>query len=441
MHDLHALRPSRMALVLLSNVPGLIVRMSKSPFQSPFTPKTFPRLPKIDGVRIATAEAGIRYRNREDLLLAVFDPGTTVAGTFTQSKTASAPVLWCKKRVKAGQARALVVNSGNANAFTGQRGVDTVKTTVEAAADAAGCAPRDVYVASTGVIGEPLDPGPFVDLLGDLASKAKSGQFQNAARAIMTTDTYPKVATAKVNIGKTPVTINAVAKGAGMIAPDMATMLCFVFTDAALPAGVMQEMLSAHVRTTFNCMTVDGDTSTSDTCLMFATGAAKTRGQPKISSPSSKALAEFSQALHDVLKNLAIQIAKDGEGLSKFVTIQVSGAKSWKAARKIGLACANSPILKTAFAGEDPNWGRVVMAVGKSGEAANRDKLTIWFGPHCVARDGERAPDYSEAKAAKYMQNDEIDLHIDVGVGESSATVWTCDLTHDYVSINADYRT
>lgn len=415
--------------------------MAKSKFQSPFTPTKYPRLPKIDGVRIATAEAGIRYRNREDLLLAIFDPGTTVAGTFTRSKTASAPVLWCRRQLKTGHARGLVVNSGNANAFTGQRGVETVKTTAKAASGALDCSPNEVFVASTGVIGEPLDPQPFVQLLNTMAKAAKPGRFQEASRAIMTTDTYPKVATAKTKIGNTSVTINAIAKGAGMIAPDMATMLCFVFTDAALPADVLQRLVSTHVRTTFNCMTVDGDTSTSDTCLMFATGAAKARGQPKILTATSKTLTAFSEALHGVMKDLAIQIAKDGEGLSKFVTIRVSGARSWKAARSIALACANSPILKTAFAGEDPNWGRVVMAVGKSGELANRDKLKIWFGPHCVARDGERAPDYSEANAAKYMKNRELELRIDVGVGNSSATVWTCDLTHDYVSINADYRT
>lgn len=415
--------------------------MSKPPAQSPFAPKTYPRLPKIDGVRLATREAGIHYQNRDDLLLVCFDPGTTVAGTLTRSKTASAPVVWCRKKLKAKTARALVVNSGNANAFTGKRGDEAVQTTVSAAAKAVGCAEREVFVASTGVIGEPLDADRFAHLLDDMATSATGGRFLDAAQAISTTDTYPKVAMAKTEIAGTPVTINAVAKGAGMIAPDMATMLCFIFTDASLGGEVLQDLLAMHVQTTFNCMTVDGDTSTSDTCLLFATGKASGRGQKRVASVNSKNLTAFSSALHAVMQNLAIQIAKDGEGLSKFVTIEVSGAKTWAAARHIALSCANSPILKTAIAGEDPNWGRVVMAVGKAGEAANRDKLKIWFGPHCVARNGERARDYSEAATAKYMKNKNIDLKIDVGVGKASATVWTCDLTHDYVTINADYRT
>lgn len=415
--------------------------MSASTKPSRFAPKKIAKLPSVDGVKLSTAEAGIRYRGREDLLMAVLEPGTTVAGTFTRSKTASAPVLWCRRSLKSGQARALIVNSGNANAFTGKKGSDTVKLTAKSAAAAVNCNLDEVFIASTGVIGEPLDVGTFSHLLAGLSTSAKPNNFLPAAKAIMTTDTYPKVASVKTEIDGTPVTINAIAKGAGMIAPDMATMLCFIFTDAAVSATALQALLSEHVRTTFNCMTVDGDTSTSDTCLAFATGKASARGQRRISSPRSKKLQFFSEALHGVMQSLAIQIAKDGEGLSKFVTIKVTGAKTWKAARNIALACANSPILKTAIAGEDPNWGRVVMAVGKAGEAANRDKLAIWFGPHCVAKDGERAPTYSEASAARYMKNDKIDLKIDVGVGRESATVWTCDLTHDYVRINADYRT
>ncbi len=255
-----------------------------------------------------------------------------------------------------------------------------------------------------------------------------------------TTDTYPKLATRKAMIGDTDVTIQGFCKGAGMIAPDMATMLCFMFTDAAVSPDALQDMLSEHVATTFNCMTVDGDTSTSDTCLLFATGAAEARGQRRIEKPGAKKLKGFSAALHDVMRELAIQVAKDGEGLSKFVTFEVEGAETKAAARRIALSCANSPILKTAIAGEDPNWGRVVMAVGKSGEAADRDRLSIWFGEYCVARDGERAPEYDEPTVAEYMKNAEITIRIDVGVGKASATVWTCDLTHDYVSINADYR-
>ena len=414
--------------------------MGKISKVSPFAPGSLAKLPAVDGVRFATAEAGIRYKGRTDLLVATLDPGTAVAGVLTQSKTASAPVLLCRKHLKKGAARILVVNSGNANAFTGHKGGEAVAITVQHAADAAGSAKHEVFVASTGVIGEPLDAGKFAHLLADLVHTAQPDLFEAAARAIMTTDTYPKLATRTVSIGDTEVTINGFCKGAGMIAPDMATMLCFIFTDAAIAPDALQTMIEAHAATTFNCMTVDGDTSTSDTCLMFATGKAAARGQKPIEKASSKKLTAFSAALNDLMRDLAIQVAKDGEGLSKFVTFNVEGAKSWAAARAIAMSCANSPILKTAIAGEDPNWGRVVMAVGKSGEAADRDKLAIWFGPHCVARDGERAAEYDEKTVAGYMKNSDIVIRVDVGVGKSSATVWTCDLTHDYVSINADYR-
>jgi glutamate N-acetyltransferase / amino-acid N-acetyltransferase len=326
------------------------------------------------------------------------------------------------------------------NAFTGKRGFEAVEMTVDFAAKAADCPRHSVYVASTGVIGEPMDAGKFAHLLEGLAKAAAPDAFEAAARAILTTDTYPKLATRTVKIGKTDVTINGFCKGAGMIAPDMATMLCFIFTDAAIDAEPLQDLLSEHVKSTFNCMTVDGDTSTSDTCLLFATGAARDRGQEPVAKASSKKLKAFSQALQDLMRDLAIQVAKDGEGLSKFVTFAVEGAESKEDARKIALSCANSPILKTAIAGEDPNWGRVVMAVGKSGAAADRDKLSIWFGEHCVARDGERAAEYVEATAAAYMKHRELTIRIDVGVGKASAEVWTCDLTHGYVSINADYR-
>ena len=409
---------------------------------SPFAPKSLARLPPIDGVRFATAEAGIRYKGRTDLLLAVFDEGTVAAGVLTQSKTCSAPVLQCRAALASGgPASALVVNSGNANAFTGKRGADAVAITVEFAQHAAGAAsPHDIYVASTGVIGEPLDPSGFVKLLDGMAKSAALDDFEAAARAIMTTDTYPKLATRSVEIGGVSVTLNGFCKGAGMIAPDMATMLCFMFTDAAIDQSVLQQLLSAHAKTTFNCMTVDGDTSTSDTCLLFATGAAAKRGQAPVTDAADPRLKAFDAALQGLMRDLAIQVAKDGEGLTKFVTFEVSGAESWHAARRIALACANSPILKTAIAGEDPNWGRVVMAVGKSGEAADRDKLAIWFGPHLVAANGERAPDYVEKTVATYMKNPEIVIRVDAGVGSGAATVWTCDLTHDYVSINADYR-
>ncbi len=414
--------------------------MGKITTRSPFAPETLVRLDPLEGVRFATAEAGIRYQGRTDLMVAVLDADTTVAGVFTQSKTASAPVLACRKHLKKGEARVLVVNSGNANAFTGKKGKEAVDLTVEAAAEAADCARHEVFVASTGVIGEPLDATVFAHLLDGLAKKAEPDAFEAAARAIMTTDTYPKMATRKAFIGDVEVTINGFCKGAGMIAPDMATMLCFIFTDAHIAAKPLQALLSEHVETTFNAMTVDGDTSTSDTLLLFATGDASVRGQEPITKEGSKKLKEFSAALHDLMQDLAIQVAKDGEGLSKFVTFVVEGAESEKAARRIALSCANSPILKTAIAGEDPNWGRVVMAVGKSGEAADRDKLSIWFGEHCVARDGERSADYDEATAATYMKGREIVIRIDVGVGEATSHVWTCDLTHDYVSINADYR-
>ena len=408
--------------------------------RSPFTPESLPRLGPIAGVRFATAEAGIKYRGRTDLMVAVLDAGTTAAGVLTQSKTASAPVLLCREHLKGGAARLLIVNSGNANAFTGKRGREAVEITVEAGAKAARCATDDVFVASTGVIGEPLDAGKFAHLLDKLVQDAAPDAFELSARAIMTTDTYPKLATRTARIGGVDVTINGFCKGAGMIAPDMATMLAFIFTDAAIGSEALQALLSEHVVTTFNSMTIDGDTSTSDTCLLFATGAAEARGQARVTDAADPALAEFSGALHDLMRDLAIQVAKDGEGLSKFVTFIVEGAESVHAARRIALACANSPILKTAIAGEDPNWGRVVMAVGKAGEAADRDKLAIWFGPYCVARDGERAAEYDEATVAAYMKNREIVIRVNAGVGEGTAHVWTCDLTHDYVSINADYR-
>ena len=414
--------------------------MAKTMPPSPFAPATLPRLDPIAGVCFSTAEAGIRYQGRTDLMVAVLAEDTAVAGVFTQSKTASAPVLTCRKHLKKGEARVLVVNSGNANAFTGKKGKEAVEITVDAAAKAGDCARHEVFVASTGVIGEPLEAEKFAHLLEGLVKDAAPDAFEAAARAIMTTDTYPKMATRKALIGDVEVTLNGFCKGAGMIAPDMATMLCFIFTDAHIAAKPLQALLSEHVETTFNAMTVDGDTSTSDTCLIFATGDASARGQEPITKAGSKKLKEFSAALHDLMQDLAIQVAKDGEGLSKFVTFIVEGAESEKAARKIALSCANSPILKTAIAGEDPNWGRVVMAVGKSGEAADRDKLSIWFGDHCVARDGERSAEYDEAIAASYMKGREIVIRIDVGVGKATSHVWTCDLTHDYVSINADYR-
>ncbi|MBI1384165.1 MAG: bifunctional glutamate N-acetyltransferase/amino-acid acetyltransferase ArgJ [Rhizobiales bacterium] len=415
--------------------------MAKITTVSPFAPVRLATLPPVDGVRFATAEAGIRYKGRTDLMVAVLEPGTTAAGVLTRSSTASAAVHACRRSLAAGgRARILVVNSGNANAFTGLKGDEAVAATVAAAAAAAGCEASEVYVSSTGVIGESLEASRFTHLLAGLVRDAGADRFEPAARAIMTTDTYPKVATRAAGIGDTGVTINGFAKGAGMIEPNMATMLCYIFTDAAIAGPVLQRLLSAHVETTFNCMTVDGDTSTSDTCLLFASGAASARGQVPVTDIADPRLAAFDAALGDLMRDLAIQVARDGEGISKFVTFHVAGATDFRAARAIAKSCANSPILKTAIAGEDPNWGRVVMAVGKSGEKVDQRQLTIWFGPHCVARSGERAAEYDEATVAAYMRNAELEIRIDVGVGSASATVWTCDLTHDYVSINADYR-
>jgi glutamate N-acetyltransferase / amino-acid N-acetyltransferase len=414
--------------------------MSTKPQVSPFAPKSLPTMPVIDGVRFATAEAGIRYKGRTDLMVATFDPGTVAAGVLTQSKTASAAVTWCRDSLATPGARVLVVNSGNANAFTGQKGRNAVALTAEHAAKAVGAKPSDVYIASTGTIGEPMDATKFVHLLAGLTKSGDAKATEAAARAIMTTDTYPKLATRTVKLGAADIHINGFCKGAGMIAPDMATMLCFIFTDAAIDQTLLQRLVSAIADQTFNCITVDGDTSTSDTLIAFATGMSVKRGAPVITDMADAHCGAFVGALRSLMHDLALQVVKDGEGLSKFVTFQVWGAENDRAARRIAFSCANSPILKTAIAGEDPNWGRVVMAVGKSGEAADRDKLSIWFGPHIVARNGERAAEYVEKTVADYMKNSEIVIRMDVGVGGGQSTVWTCDLTHDYVSINADYR-
>jgi glutamate N-acetyltransferase/amino-acid N-acetyltransferase len=394
----------------------------------------------VPGVKFAACAAGIRYADRTDLMLAVLDPGTTVAGVLTRSRTSAAPVLWCRQALAKGTARALVVNSGNANAFTGKRGAEATRITAEAAAAAVGCAPDEVYVSSTGVIGEPLDASRFAHLIGGLAKEAAADAWHAAARAIMTTDTFPKLATRTVRLGGADVVISGFAKGAGMIAPDLATMLVYIFTDAAVARPALQAMLAAGADTTFNSITIDSDTSTSDTVLLFATGAAAARGAPVIADAGSAEGKAFAAALHEVMRELALMVVKDGEGLSKFVTIAVSGAETDAAARRIGFAIANSPLVKTAIAGCDPNWGRVVMAVGKAGEAADRDRLSIRYGSIEVARDGERAPSYDEAAVAAYMQGAEVEIGVDLGLGAGKATVWTCDLTHGYISINADYR-
>jgi glutamate N-acetyltransferase/amino-acid N-acetyltransferase len=408
---------------------------------SPFAPASLANLPPIPGVRLAAAEAGIRYKNRKDVLLAVLDEGTQAGGVLTRSKTASAPVDWCRAQLAHGRARALVVNSGNANAFTGWRGRETVEKTAEIAAKAAGCIPEEVYIASTGVIGEALSPEKFDGVLAKLALEAAPGGFDLAARAIMTTDTYPKVATRHAEIAGVRVNINGIAKGSGMIAPDMATMLSFLFTDAPIAGPVLTALLRQHVETTFNSISVDTDTSTSDTLLLFATGHAERYGVPRIVSEDDADLAGFSLALHAVLHDLALQVIKDGEGISKLITVHVEGAETDAAAKRIGMSIANSPLVKTAVAGQDPNWGRIVAAVGKSGEAADRDKLAIWFGDIAVATEGLVHPDYREAQGAAYMKGSEIVFRVDAGAGgPGKATVWGCDLTPEYIAINADYR-
>jgi glutamate N-acetyltransferase/amino-acid N-acetyltransferase len=395
-------------------------------------------MPAIAGVRLATAQAGIRYKDRTDVLLVLFDEGTTAAGVFTRSKCPSAPVEWCRANLKGGKARALVVNSGNANAFTGKNGREACKFTAQIAARAAKLKPSDVFLASTGVIGEPLNAKAFDGVMDGLVADAKPGNFLEAAKAIMTTDTFPKVATATAKIGNTLVTIGGIAKGAGMIAPDMATMLSFVFTDAAISAPALQAMLKEGVADTFNAVTIDGDTSTSDTLMLFATG--KAEGCPRVARASDPKLKNFKKALHEVLANLAEQVARDGEGARKLVEITVEGAVSSASARKIAMAIANSPLVKTAIAGEDANWGRVVMAVGKAGEPADRDKLSIWFGGIRVAHKGARDPSYDEAMVSAAMQKPEIALKVALGMGKGRDRVLTCDLTKEYVAINGDYR-
>jgi glutamate N-acetyltransferase / amino-acid N-acetyltransferase len=401
---------------------------------SPLAPKSDPVLPPLDGVRIETAEAGIKYKGRTDLMVMVFDRPAEVAGVFTTSKCPSAPVDLCRANLSGGAARALVVNSGNANAFTGVKGARATAQTAEATAAAVGCAPSEVFLASTGVIGEPLEASRFTGLLDGMAQSAVGDRWADAARAIMTTDTYPKVATRAFSIAGRSCTINGIAKGAGMIAPDMATMLSFIVTDAPIASSVLQSALSAHVGATFNAVTVDSDTSTSDTLLLFSTGGAE------ITDEADPALGEFHEALSSLMEELALKIVRDGEGARKQVEVLVTGAASNAAAGRIARSIANSPLVKTAVAGEDANWGRVVMAVGKAGEAADRDRLSIWFGDVRVAVAGERDPDYSEAEASAVMQRDEITIRADIGLGAGTARVWTCDLTKAYVEINGDYR-
>ncbi|QIO59746.1 bifunctional glutamate N-acetyltransferase/amino-acid acetyltransferase ArgJ [Rhizobium leguminosarum] len=407
---------------------------------SPLAPKSFVSMPPLRGVRMATASAGIKYKNRTDVLMMVFDRPATVAGVFTRSKCPSAPVDFCRANLPHGSARAVVVNSGNANAFTGLKGRQATALTAKSAAAAVGCAENEVYLASTGVIGEPLDATKFSGVLDRMQVEATGDFWFEAAKAIMTTDTYPKVSTRSAAIGGVAVTINGIAKGAGMIAPDMATMLSFVVTDADIAPAALQALLSDGVGPTFNSMTVDSDTSTSDTLMLFATGAAAEDGQARIERADDPRLAAFRVALNEVLKDLSLQVVRDGEGATKMLEITVTGAESDAAAKRIALSIANSPLVKTAAAGEDANWGRIVMAVGKSGEMADRDRLAIWFGDIRVAVNGERDPDYSEEAASNVMKAQDIPVKVDIGLGGGTATVWTCDLTKEYVAINGDYR-
>jgi len=407
---------------------------------SPLAPAAPPAMPPVAGVRLAAVAAGVRYAGRDDLMLAEIAPGATVAGVFTRSLTRAAPVLWCEARLAAARGAgpaAIIVNAGNANAFTGARGAEDARRMAVAAAQVVGGAPEDAFVASTGVIGEPLDAGKVEAAGAALRDALAPDNWLSAARAVMTTDTFPKLATRQVAVDGATVTINGFAKGSGMIAPDMATMLAFLFTDAAVAQPALQAMLASGVERSFNAITVDGDTSTSDTVLLAATGAA---GHAPLNDADAPAAAAFRDALDAVLLDLAHQIVRDGEGATKFVQVRVEGAASAPAAKRIGLSIANSPLVKTAIAGEDPNWGRIVMAVGKAGEAADRDRLRIWFGDVLVAENGWIAPGYREADGAAVMKRPELVIRVDVGVGEGSASVWTCDLTHDYIAINADYR-
>lgn len=414
--------------------------------KSPLAPEKMPDLLPVKGFRLAVAESGIKYQDRPDLMLLVADQPAVIAGVLTTSRTASAPVDWCRKVLEGGTARAVFVNAGNANAFTGQAGVDTVEETALAVADSIRASDDEVLLASTGVIGEPLDAGLMIrhlpamqQSMNEAASSHQDlGQdWEQAAEAIRTTDTFAKATSRRLTLNGVEVTITGIAKGSGMIAPDMATMLSFIATDAAIAPAVLQAMTRRIADQSFNAITVDSDTSTSDTVLVLASGMA---GNAEISDPASRDAEDFAAALHDLMVELAQLIVRDGEGATKFITITVAGAEDDQAARRMGLAIANSPLVKTAIAGEDANWGRIVMAVGKSGEKADRDQLSIAMGGVVIAQDGQRVADYDETPVAEHMKGQEITIAVNAGVGDGTAVVWTCDLTHGYISINADYR-
>jgi glutamate N-acetyltransferase/amino-acid N-acetyltransferase len=401
-----------------------------------------PELPPLAGVRLGAAEAGIRYQGRTDLVMIEVPNGSTAAGVFTSNKCPGAPVDWCRTALKSGKARLLVVNAGNANVFTGKAGRDACAATAAAAAELSGCPAKQVFVASTGVIGEVLPHDRLIAALPALHTSLHEANWEAAARGIMTTDTFPKASTRVAQIGDAEVRITGIAKGSGMIAPDMATMLCFIFTDAKIPADALQAMLSKGVAGSFNCTTVDSDTSTSDTVLLIATGQAK---HPRVPSADGSAargrfLADFARKLNEVLLDLALQVVRDGEGAQKLVRIDVTGAVNPRSAKRIAMTVANSPLVKTAIAGEDANWGRIVMAVGKAGEPADRDKLSIGVGGVWMARDGGVVPDYDEAPVVAHMKGREVEIAIDLALGRGNATVWTCDLTHGYIDINGSYR-
>ena len=411
--------------------------MNVKPAQSPLAPKTTPTLPRVAGVKLGAARSGVRYKDRDDIMLAVVPAGATIAGVLTRSKTSSAPVDWCRKNLARGKVRAIVVNAGNANAFTGKAGDKAVEESTRAIAQALGCPRNEVFMASTGVIGQPLDWEKIAAVVPALIKSGREDGWAAAAGAIMTTDTFPKLATRQAKIGERTVTINGFLKGSGMIAPDMATMLGYLFTDAALPATVLQPLLKEAADKSFNCVTVDGDTSTSDTLLLCATGQAKNAA---ITNARDPRLADFRRALDAVSTDLAQQLARDGEGAEKFVTIEVTGAENDGAARRIGLSIGNSPLVKTAIAAADANWGRIVMAVGKAGEKAERDRLSISVGGIQIAAEGGPVPGYREGPVSEHMKGREIHIAVNLGIGSGRATIWTCDLTHGYIDINGSYR-
>ncbi len=405
--------------------------------KSPLAPKNFPRMPGITGVLSSTGLSGLKYKGRPDLLLVKLKSNTSIAGVLTKTSVPGCPVIWCRDKLQKGKAQALFVNSGNANVFTGSEGQTAVKEIAKAVSAALKCPVNSVFMASTGVIGEKLNHKKIITKIPKMADKLREGRWNKAATAITTTDTFPKGASEVAFIGDKKIQIAGIAKGSGMIAPDMATMLSFIFTDANISSDVLQTLLSRNAQNTFNAITVDSDASTSDTLLLFATGAAKSKVPMSADDPVLK---DFESALQSVMLNLAKQIVCDGEGAQKLIQVDVTGATSKKSAHKIGLAIANSPLVKTAIAGGDANWGRVVMAVGKSGEKADANNISVCFGKTTIAEKGAVVEGYDEAPVTEHLQGREIHLAVDVGLGNGKSTVWTCDLTHGYIEINADYR-